>query len=214
MSKLVYVGGGKGGTTKSTTSHMLCLGAVLCGQPAAYALTDPTRQLKAEGRPYGVLDGRDPVQLAHIIKASQSTLNGWLIIDGGGNRPDFDKAMSAEVGLCLLPFRDSEEDLESVARDLQAMPNAMAWPAAWPTNRHAADAAQRYIDALTRAFPLRIVSPPLHFINSAKELLDAKLGNPSTQVRSAARRAFGIMVDQYDAHSPKDASETADRLIA
>jgi chromosome partitioning protein len=204
MSNRVFVAGGKGGTTKTTTGHMLCLGAVLSKQPAAYVLTDPKRQLKSEGRPYGVLDGRDPVKLAQIITASHSTHNGWLVIDGGGNRPDFDKAMAAESDLCLLPFRDSEEDLESVALDLNAIPNALAWPCAWPTNKHAQQAARRFIDALSKAFPLRVVDSPIYFVNSAKELLDANLGDPSTHVRSAARRAFGIMADYYDAHRPKD----------
>ena len=60
MSNFVFVGGTKGGTTKSCSSHLLCLGSVLCKQPAAYVLTDPRRKLKSEGRPYGVLDGTDP----------------------------------------------------------------------------------------------------------------------------------------------------------
>lgn len=214
MSNLVYIGGRKGGTTKSSTAHLLCLGAVLAGQPAAYVLTDPHRQLKGKGRPYGVLDGRDPGQLAAIIQASQSTLNGWLVIDGGGNRPEFDKAMSNAVPLCLLPFRDSEEDLESVSLDLQAMPDAIAWPSAWPTNKHAAESSQRLIDALAQAFPLRVIPSPVHFVNSAKELLDAELGSPSTQVRSAARRAFGIMADLYDTKNPEAAQRNQDIMIA
>jgi len=198
MSIHVYVGGQKGGTTKTTTAHMLCLGAVLCKQPAAYGLTDPKRQLKAEGRPYGVLDGRDPAKMAQIIAANHSTLNGWLITDGGGNRPQFDKAMAAEASLCLVPFRDSEEDLEAVRLDLEAIPNALAWPSAWPTNKLAQQSAQRYIDDLARDFPLRVISPPIYFVNSAKELLAKELGEPSTIVRAAARRAFGIMTDYYE----------------
>src|SRR5579872_2096888 len=55
---IVFVGGGKGGVGKSATSHLACLGAILCNQPAAYVLTDPSRKMRGEGRPYGVLDGR------------------------------------------------------------------------------------------------------------------------------------------------------------
>jgi DNA replication protein DnaC len=43
--KSVAVLGGKGGTTKTATSHLICLGAFLRGIPAAYALTDPMRNL-------------------------------------------------------------------------------------------------------------------------------------------------------------------------
>jgi hypothetical protein len=41
MSVSVYISGQKGGSTKSTTDHLLCLGSVLMNQPAAYVLTDP-----------------------------------------------------------------------------------------------------------------------------------------------------------------------------
>ena len=87
MSNLIFIGGQKGGSTKTTTAHLMCLGAILRGQPAAYVLTDPLRSLKTEGRPYGVMDGRDSNELAKIITASSNTKNGWLIVDGGGNRP-------------------------------------------------------------------------------------------------------------------------------
>ena len=198
MSKFVYVGGKKGGTTKTTSSHLLCLGAILRGQPAAYVLTDPTRQIKAEGRPYGVLDGRDPRKLAQIIEASRSTQNGWLIIDGGGNRPEFDSELNDAADLCLLPFRASEEDLDTVSQDLQLLPDSIAWPSAWPTNRGAEQAAQYFIDGLAKAFPLRIIKTPIYFVNSAAELLGASLESPLTPVRSAAKRAFDILAEAYD----------------
>jgi hypothetical protein len=203
MSNIIYSGGQKGGSTKSSLGHLLCLGAILCKQPAAYVLTDPHRELKEQGRPYGVLDGRDPAKLAQIIGASHSTINGWLLIDGGGNRLEFDKAMGAEADLVLLPFRDTEEDLEAVAKDLAAMPQAFAWPSAWPTNKHAQQVAQPLIDALTKAYPLRVISTPVYFVNSAKELLKASLENPSTQTRNAARRAFGIMAELHETYADR-----------
>jgi chromosome partitioning protein len=196
MSRIVYVGGQKGGSSKTCTAHLLCLGAILARQPADYVLTDPNRQLKEEGRPYGVIDGRDPLKLAQVIAASQSVKNGWLIIDGGGNRPAFDAEMAKEAQLLLLPFRDSEEDLDAVSLDLKAIPRALAWPSAWPTNVKAKGTAQALIDALSMAFPERVIQEPLYFVNSAKELLGASLDNPSTAVRSTARRAFSIMASR------------------
>ncbi|WP_438333059.1 hypothetical protein [Burkholderia pseudomallei] len=203
MSNVVYVGGQKGGTTKTTTAHLMGLGAILRKQPAAYVLTDPHRRVKAEGRPYGVLDGRDPKQLAQILSASQSNLNGWLIVDGGGNRPAFDQAMAEQAHLTVLPFRASEEDLEAVALDMQAMPNAVALPSAWSTNKHAQQAAQRYIDALSKAFPGRVLPTPIWFVNSAAELLGASLDSPSTAVRNAARHAFDVLTATFDAHAER-----------
>lgn len=201
MSNIVYVGGQKGGTTKTTTSHLMCLGALLRKQPAAYVLTDPHRRIKAEGRPYGVLDGRDGNELARIITASHSQGNGWLIVDGGGNRPAFDQAMAEQAHLTILPFRASEEDLEAVARDMETMPDALALPSAWTTNKHAQEAAQRLIDGLSKAFPGRVIDTPVWFVNSTAELLGASLENPSTAVRNAARHTFGILTTAFEARA-------------
>jgi len=201
MSNIVYVGGQKGGTTKTTTSHLMALGAILRKQPAAYVLTDPHRRVKEHGRPYGVLDGRDASHLAQILTASQITKNGWLIVDGGGNRPAFDKEMAAAAQLTLLPFRASEEDLEAVALDMSAMPRAVALPSAWTTNKHAQASAQRYIDALEKAFPGRVLQRPAWFVNSAAELLGATLESPSTAVRNAARHCFDILSAAFAQHA-------------
>lgn len=209
MSHSIYFGGQKGGSTKTTTSHLVCLGAILVKQPAAYVLTDPRRQLKEAGRPYSVLDGRQPKELAKIIGAIETQRNGWWIFDGGGNRPAFDAEMARSVDLVILPFRDSEEDLEAVTLDLRTYPNAFAWPCAWPTNDKARQAAQHYIDALALAFPLRVMTTPLYFVNSAKELLGASLENPSTPTRSAARRAFEIMSDTFEVYMQQAQNEPA-----
>ncbi|MEI6420580.1 MAG: hypothetical protein WCP55_00055 [Lentisphaerota bacterium] len=201
MSKFVYLGGQKGGTTKTTSAHLLCLGAILRGEPAAYVLTDPHRQIKSEGRPYAVLDGRDPHKLAQIITASHNTQNGWLVVDGGGNRPAFDEKLTEQADLCILPFRASEEDLDAIALDMRSLLHAMAWPSAWPTNRHAQQAAQYYIDGLEKAFPFRVITKPIFFVNSAAELLAATLDSPSTPVRNAARRAFSLMDECFNART-------------
>jgi hypothetical protein len=195
----VAILGGKGGTTKTATSHLICLGAYLHGIPAAYALTDPLRKVRGEGRPYAVLDGRLPEQLALILNHSRNTSNGWLVIDGGGNRPNFDSELSKDVDLIIMPFRASEEDIDTVAQSLTAMPLALAWPCAWPTNAFAVNAAKYLIDGLRKAFPQRIVTPPVPFVNSISDLLASTLGAPSTSVRHAARKAFETVSDHYDA---------------
>jgi hypothetical protein len=200
--KSVAVLGGKGGTTKTASSHLVCLGAYLHGIPAAYALTDPMRKVRGEGRPYAVLDGRLPEQLALILDSSRSNLNGWLIIDGGGNRPEFDIEVSKHVDLTLIPFRASEEDIDTVAQSLAAMPKALAWPSAWPTNAFAVNSAQYLLEGLGKAFPQRIVTPAIPFVNSISDLLSSTLASPSTSVRHTARRTFETVSDYYDAHAP------------
>jgi chromosome partitioning protein len=197
--RTIAVLGEKGGTTKTASSHLICLGACLMGIPAAYALTDPKRKVRGEGRPYAVLDGRLPEQLALILDSSRSNLNGWLVIDGGGNRPEFDAEVARHVAMTIIPFRASEEDVDTVAQSLAAMPNALAWPSAWPTNSYAVSAAQYLIDGLSKAFPHRIMSPAIPFVNSISDLLAGELVSPSPVVRQAARRAFETLSDYYEA---------------
>jgi hypothetical protein len=198
MSRFVFVGGGKGGCGKTTTAHLLCLGAILARQPATYVLTDPMRDPKPEGRPYGVIDGRDAEDLSQVIANSAKMQNGWLVVDGGGNRPAFDAAIAELADLTILPFGDDDEMREVVKKDMARLQTALAWPVNWPTNRMAAAEAQRHIDDIAKAFPLRLIEPPIFEVRATKELLREDLASPATQVRAAARRAFDIMSDRYD----------------
>lgn len=200
MTSIVFVGGSKGGSGKTSTAHLACLGATLRNQPAAYVVTDPERKVRSEGRPYGVLDGRQPEKLAQILAASHSSLNGWLFIDGGGNRQAFDQELAAEADLCVLPFKASEEDVDTVATDMQRLPQAVAWPTAWPTNPFAEKAAQFYIDGLTQTFPGRVIMPPIPFVNSVSDLLASTLESPSTATRQLGRKVFRMIEDWFIYH--------------
>jgi hypothetical protein len=217
MTHLVYIGGNKGGSGKTSTAHLGCLGATLSGHAAAYVLTDAMRQLRGEGRPYAVLDGRLPNQLTIILESSrQRALPGWVIIDGGGNRPALDLELAKEADLCLLPFRSSEEDLDTVSADLARLPGAIAVPTAWPTNKFAADAAQFLIDGLEMSFPGRVIHSPIPFVNSVGDLLAAKLGSPSTPSRTLARAVFSVISKAYGKYRKPEESEQAqeDQLAA
>jgi chromosome partitioning protein len=208
-TKIVFFGGTKGGVGKSTTSHLACLGAILSNQPAAYVLTDPDRKIRSKGRPYEVLDGTEPKELAKIMKASQITSGGWLIIDGGGNRPAFDSAIAEEADLCIFSFRPSHEDMDTVADDMERISNALAWPTAWPTNLFAIPAAQSFINRMSKKFPSRVIAKPIPFVNSASDLLADSLDSPSPPVRRLARRVFSVMEEQFERRSLKPAKRVA-----
>ena len=209
--KSVAILGGKGGTTKTATSHLLCLGADLQGLPACYVLTDPQRKVRGEGRPYAVLDGRLPEQLALIFSSRDANLNGWLIVDGGGNRPEFDRKIAENVDLTIIPFRASEEDIDTVAQSLSSLPNSLAWPSAWPTNAFAINSARYLVDGLGEAFPRRIIEPPIPFVNSISDLLALTLVVPSTVVRATARKAFQTLSNYYS--SRRHLLENAQRQL-
>ena len=152
-----------------------------------------------------MLDGREPKQLANILSASQSTPDGWLIIDGGGNRPAFDSEIAGEVDLCIFPFRPSHEDMDTVSRDLDRISDALAWPTAWPTNIFAIPAAQGFINRLSKKYPSRVITKPIPFVNSASDLLAESLDSPSSPVRRLARKVFSVMEAQFERRSVKSA---------
>ncbi len=187
--KLIAVLGTKGGAGKTSLAHLLCLGASLRNHPVAYVLTDPSRQLRAEGRPYPTLDARRPETLAGLVDAAK-TGDGWMIIDGGGNRPAFDHELHDLADLAILPMRASAEDMDTVASDMRALPKALVWPYAWPTNVFAKKSVEPFLQAMEGTFPGRILLNPVPFVQSSHELLLPVLESPSTTVRNVARAVF------------------------
>jgi hypothetical protein len=206
---IVFFSGTRGGVGKTVMSHAACLGAVLHDQPAVYVLTDPMRKLREEGRPYGVLDGRDPERLAHILSESRANPSGWTIIDGGGNRPAFDEAVSAVADLCIFPFRASDEDLDVVGNDLRRIPKGTAWPTGWPTNPYARIAANLMMYDFVKTFPRRVIEQPISFVNASTQLLGESLGSPPTVVRDMARKIFAIMAEEFENRVRKPADTPA-----
>lgn len=206
MSMIAFIGN-KGGIGKSTNAHLVCLGAVLCKVPAIYILTDPKRKIRAAGRPYGVWDGRNPADLARMLSIAK-TESGIFAIDGGGNRPAFDTELANIADLAIIPFKNTDEDLDPALDDLAANPQAYIMPSAWPPNALARQAAQKYITRAAKTTD-RLIMPPVSHANSITELLSEELESPSTEARAAARKLFNIVYNYLpEATAPFD-EETA-----
>ena len=123
MEKLICVIGNKGGTGKTSITHMLCHGFGLLGQRSIAVLTDTSREPLLRGnRGYTPVDGRTPEKLEKII-AKLETMPDWIaVIDGGANRPEIDTQLYETSKVTLLPFRDSHEDIRTVRHDLENFP--------------------------------------------------------------------------------------------
>ena len=208
---IIYFAGTRGGVGKTVMSHAACLGAILHDRPAVYVLTDPLRELREKGRPYGVLDGKDPKKLALILEASRKTPGLWTIIDGGGNRPAFDEEVADAVDLCIFPFRNTEEDTDVVGKDLTRIPKAIAWPTAWPTNPYAVRAARFLLDRFSEAFPLRVIGTPIPKVESSAQLLAESLESPPTVVRNMSRKVFEVMREEFEHRASNRPPDQADR---
>lgn len=198
MAEIVCIIGNKGGTGKTTLSHMLCQGLGLLGQRSVCVLTDTQREpLEPEGRRYLVADARTREAMGKVVDKIRS-LQGWLgVIDGGGNRSEMDRKLYGLANLVLLPFRDSHEDIRTVIRDLELFPRAWAIPAQWPTNPWQQEAAEKTIREQLGQYSDRILQP-VSALSSSKLLLQknipAKLPTPlGNACRAMAYQVLELM---------------------
>jgi len=198
MADIVCVIGNKGGTGKTTLSHMLCQGMGLLGQRSVCVLTDTYREpLDPAGRRYLVADARTREALGKVVDKVRS-LKAWMgVIDGGGNRTEMDRKLYGVADLVLLPFRDSHEDIRTVVRDLEMFPHAYAIPTQWPTNLWQREAADKTVADLLAPYRDRILEP-VATLSASKLLLQKNLpgGLPSplgNACRGVARQVLDLL---------------------
>lgn len=188
MARIICIVGSKGGTGKTTLTHLLAHGLALAGHRAVAALTDRERQpLAKEGRLYLPVDARTPDALERIA-AKLAQVDGWYgVLDGAGNRPDADAALARRADLVLLPFRDSHEDVRTVRADLERLPQALAVPSQWPTNVWQLEVAQRLLEEQLADCAQRLL-PPVPAVSATKLLLQVQVpATLPTPVNNAAR---------------------------
>jgi chromosome partitioning protein len=196
MAQIVCIIGNKGGTGKTTVSHMLAQGLGLLGQRSACVLTDPDREpLDPAGRRYLIADARSREALAKVIDKIRE-LPGWMgVIDGGANRSQADRELYAIADLVLLPFRDSHEDMRTVVRDLRTFRRAWALPCQWPTNPWQRQAAERTTGQMLAGFEERVLEP-VAALSASKLLLQRRLPETvPTSLANACRRIAGQTLD-------------------
>jgi len=188
MGQVISIIGNKGGTGKTTLSHMLGHGFGLFNKRAVAILTDTYRdRLSKFNRTYLPYDARESADLERC-RAKLLAAPDWIgIVDGGGNRPQMDEQLAGMSDLVLLPFRESHEDIRTLIRDLDRFPNAYALPSQWPTNRWAEASAQRATHTLLGRYQHRVLAP-VYALGSSKLLLQDELpaGLP-TQLHNACR---------------------------
>lgn len=196
MADIICVIGNKGGTGKTTLSHMLCQGMGLLGQRSVCVLTDTYREpLDPGGRRYLIADARSRDALGKVVDKVRG-LKAWLgIIDGGGNRTEMDRQLYGVADLVLLPFRDSHEDMRTVVRDLEMFPRAYAIPTQWPTNAWQREAAEKSLAELLEPYRDRILDP-VFSLSASKVLLQKNLPESlPTPLANACRAAAHQVVD-------------------
>ncbi len=217
MADIICVIGNKGGTGKTTISHMLCQGMGMLGQRSVCVLTDSCREpLDPAGRRYLVADARSREALGKVTSKIRS-LKSWMgVIDGGGNRTEMDRNLYGMADLVLLPFRDSHEDIRTVIRDLEMFPRAYAVPSQWPTNVWQREAAEKTVNEFLSRFGDRILSP-VATLSASKHLLQktippslpSALANAS---RGVARQVLDLLQISFDDDEAAVGHDPAARL--
>jgi chromosome partitioning protein len=194
MADIICVIGNKGGTGKTTLSHMLCQGMGLVGQRSVCVLTDTHREpLDPTDRRYLIADARSREALVKVVDKVRG-LKAWLgVIDGGGNRTEMDKRLYGLADLVLLPFRDSHEDIRTVVRDLDMFPRAYAIPTQWPTNAWQREAAEKAVAELLAPYRDRILNP-VFSLSASKLLLQKNLPDSLPTPLANACRAIAHQV--------------------
>ncbi len=196
MAEIVCISGNKGGTGKTTLSHMLCQGLGLLGQRSACILTDTSREpLQPGGRRYITADARTPEALSKVVDKLRG-MEGWLgVIDGGGNRTEMDRRLYGIADIVLLPFRESHEDIRTIIKDLERFPRAYAVPSQWPVNNWQRTAADRSVGQLMSDYRHRILRP-VFSISSSKLLLQKEVPESiPTGLANACRAVAGQVLD-------------------
>lgn len=194
MAEIICVIGNKGGTGKTSISHMLSQGLGLLGQRAACVLTDTSREpLNPAGRRYVTADARTRESLTKVVDKLR-TLQNWIgIIDGGGNRTEMDRKLYAMSDIVLLPFRESHEDIRTVIRDLEMFPRAYAVPSQWPSNAWQREAADRSVRTMMRPYRHRILNP-VNALSASKLLLQRDIPDQLPTPLANACRALARQV--------------------
>jgi hypothetical protein len=206
MADIICVIGNKGGTGKTTLSHMLSHGMALLGHRSVCVLTDECREpLDPSGRSYLVADARTRDALSRVTSKIRS-LKAWMgVIDGGGNRTEMDQRLYGMSDLVLLPFRDSPEDIRTLIRDLEMFPQAYAVPSQWPLIPWQREQAQRVIDEQLSAYHDRILLP-VPALTFTKQLLNKTVpANLPQRLDEAccgvARQVFDLLQLPYGEHT-------------
>lgn len=110
----------KGGVGKTTLCHLLAVGAAWHHMPSYLMHTDDRKPMTVNGRPYAYLDARDPETLSRIM-GSLVNDDGLCVIDGGGNREEFDRWIAEAVDLVLVPVVADTESVELALETMQKM---------------------------------------------------------------------------------------------
>ena len=150
MARVVAFAGSKGGTGKTTLSHLAAHGAGSLPRPipAVVVTTDPEDTLAEGERRYVIVDGRSPALLADQLQRLLGIERLLILVDGVANRVDVDRVLADIADLIVVPYGPSAQDGARAAANLEDLSAAVAMPNRWPTHPGVAKRARRWLEAV------------------------------------------------------------------
>ena len=187
MAKVIALAGSKGGSGKSTLSHLLAHGAGSLARaiPAAVVTTDPEDRLLEDQRRYLVVDGRTPARLADELERLLPVERPLVVIDGAAARSDLDAVVSRVADLVVVPVRPSPDDLEAVGETLKIL-RRLDRRAVVVVNAAKNEGRARDARAALSRYPVPVC--PAHVVDRAVCLDAALEGRGVGEMRGAAAR--------------------------
>ncbi|MEH6471317.1 MAG: hypothetical protein V7752_08705 [Halopseudomonas sp.] len=184
----------KGGAGKTTLAHLLCLGAAWRGVSAHMLHTDDREPIEANGRPYDLYDARGEDDLIYVYNKLQEADSGILAVDGGGNRPEFDKWIAETVDLVVIPTGLDPEDIK-VALDHYENLSHYNDNVRFIINRYPGTVGRYDLELLSQ-LPEELVIGRLGAVKATRSLRDDDpehgFQTPPTNVNNLARKLYTI----------------------
>jgi len=192
----------KGGAGKTIISHLLSMGCVWKGVPAYMFHTDHREPMTINNRPYEYIDGRDEQVLTTVINSLGGS-RGISVIDGGGNRPEFNEWISKFVDLVIIPVTPDEDAVKLakiLMQDIEEMGNA---PARFVLNRTSSNKNEREYDF--REFFSKLdstkIAGEIKNVSAAKRLGlsdSSEFETPPTNVNNLSRSVYRVIDETLD----------------
>lgn len=123
--KIAFIGG-KGGSGKTTSTHLAALGYGILGIESYVGITDTKRRvLPDEFRPYKIIDARNSAKANTFAKVSATyPKDSRFIMDSGLLKHEVDSAMAKWAGVVIIPCCHSEEDTNTAEQDIRTLINS------------------------------------------------------------------------------------------
>jgi MinD-like ATPase involved in chromosome partitioning or flagellar assembly len=194
---VIGVVGRKGGCRKTSTAHMICQGAAMKNLQAVLALTDGQAKPTTDRR-YSIVDVSDPSIMEEVfgnIEANKDSID-VVVIDGGGNRQEFDKTLSSFCDLIITPTTIDDPSLIETKEYLDRYSNTFVVVSGYSYNWGIKKSGRQQSRVREILGESRIIAEVTH-LESHTELTQINLPDFSRNINNACKKMFSEVLGKF-----------------